>query len=81
MRKENFGGIAYVSSSKWSVIGNRLYDLMSGEMNSRPSSISVESFANKIGVSLDDAKQTVNLLLGKEIIISTDHTHKAVERW
>ncbi len=70
LRREDFGGIAYMSSSRWQAIGNRLYALISEEMDSGSPHISIETFANKIGVTVDDAKQTANLLLGKGIIIS-----------
>lgn len=65
-REENFGGILFVSPSKWAPVKKELYELA---YRAEGGIITPRSLATVLGVSEDDAAATIAYLCTKKILV------------
>jgi len=65
VRREDFGGIFFSSSSHWTPVNHRLLELA---LNKKGDIVTIEEMATALGVSAEDARRTASFLLSKSIL-------------
>lgn len=64
-RKEKFGGIMYLSQSRWFAVNNDLYNFAKSNTNK---AFTLDKMANKLSAKIENTSNTAELLLEKGII-------------